>query len=115
MIKYFGVIKRKNGLTREEFLQHWKEIHGPLFVSKNVAGLRKYVQNHPAKVTGRGADTDIDGIAEFWFDDVESAQAFFQWLISSDEAKDLREDTKLFIDFKESPIFIGEEHVFKEC
>ncbi len=115
MIKSFRVMKRRNDLTREQFLRHWKEIHGPLFVSKNVPGLRKYIQNHPVKVTGPDFDTDIDGIVELWFDDLESAQAFPQWL-RSDEGKECREDLELFVDVKEGlRRFLAEEHVLKEC
>ncbi len=114
MIKSFGIMKRKDGLTREQFLQHWKEVHGPLFASKNVPGLRKYIQNRPVQVTAPGFDTDIDGIAEQWFDDLESAQAFPQWL-RSDEGRECRDDLKLFINTRESSVFIAEEHVLKEC
>ena len=114
MIKSFKMMKRRNDLTREQFLQHWKKIHGPLFVSKNVPGLRKYIQNHPARVTEPEFETDIDGIAELWFDDLESAQAYPQWLRSSDEAKDLREDIKLFNVIEEGFRFLAEEHVLKE-
>ena len=114
MIKFFGIIKRKDGLTREQCLQHWREIHGPLFASKNVPGLRKYIQNQPAQVTVPGFGTDIDGIAELWFDDLESFQAYQQWL-RSDEGKEGLDDMKLFVNIKESPVFIAEEHVFKEC
>ncbi len=115
MIKQFGIIKRKDGLTREQCLRHWKEIHAPMFVLKNAPGLRKYAQNHVIEATGRGIATDIDGIVELWFDDIESAETFRQWLNSSDETKDLREDTKLFVNLKESPIVIAEEHIIKEC
>ncbi len=114
MIKYFGMVKRKDGLTREQFLHHWKEIHGPLFASKNVPGLRKYIQNWPAQVTKPELDTDIDGIVELWFDDLESAQAFPQWL-RSDEGKECREGMKLFVNTEEISAFFGEEHVLKEC
>ena len=113
MIKAFAIVKRKDGLSREQFLQHWKEIHGPLFISQSMPGLRRYVQHHPAQVTKPGFDTDIDGISEFWFDDLESAQGFFDWLFS-DEGKECRDDQKLFVNVRESPIFIGEEHILIE-
>ena len=115
MIKYFGVMKRKSGLTREQFLQHWKEIHAPLALAGNVPRFRRYVQNHPLEVPGLEAlGTDIDGITEFWFDDVASLQAYFQWLRFSDEGRDVREDTKLFVNGKEGFRFFAEEHVLKE-
>ena len=114
MIKAFGIMKRKEGLSREQFLQHWKEIHAPLFLSKSVPGLRRYAQHHPAQVTKPGFDADIDGILELEFDDLESAQAFFHEWLFSDEGKECREDNKRFINVSESPVFIAEEHVFKE-
>lgn len=110
MIKHFSMIKRKKGLTREQFLRHWKEIHGPLVVSKDIPGLRRYVQNQAVP----DVESDIDGIAELWYDDIESAQAFVHWLFSSDEAEDLREDLKLFMDVGETFILFAEEHVVKE-
>ena len=110
MIKHFSMIKRKKGLTRERFLRHWEEIHGPLVVSKNIPGLRRYVQNH----TVPDVESDIDGIAELWYDDIESAQSFVHWLWSSDEAEDLREDIRLFINIEESFILFAEEHVMKK-
>ena len=114
MIKSFWVMKRRNGLTRDQFLRHWKEIHGPMFLSKkDLPQLRKYIQNHPAKVTRPEFDTDIDGIAELWFDDIESAQAFLQWHRFSDEAKELREDDKLLANVKEGFNLFAEEHAVK--
>jgi uncharacterized protein (TIGR02118 family) len=114
MIKALGMLKRKKGLTREQFLEHWEKIHAPLFLSENVPGLRRYIQNHPVKGAGPEFDTDIDGIAELWFDDLESAQAFYRWYPSSDEAKKLREDGKLYSDAEARFLFLAEEHVLKE-
>ena len=98
-------------------MEHWEKIHGPLFMSKNVPGLRKYIQNYPVKGAGPefNINIDIDGIPEFWFDDAESAVAFYRWVRSSDEAKDLREDSKLYVeDDANSLVFIVEEQVMKE-
>ena len=30
MIKLVSMLKRKEGLTPEEFHRHWREVHGPL-------------------------------------------------------------------------------------
>jgi uncharacterized protein (TIGR02118 family) len=116
VIKSIGLLKRKKGLTREQFLQHYEKIHAPLFLSKNVPGLTKYVQNHPAKGAGPEFETDIDGISELWFDDLESLNAFYQWMHSSPEAQDLRDDSDLYVDLEEQlPVtFLAEVHVLKE-
>jgi len=114
VIKVLLVLKRRNDVSREQCFQHWKEVHGPKFVAKSVPGLRKYAQNHAIKVIGSGFGTDTDGLAEFWFDDIESAEAFLQWHNYSDEAEDLREDLRSFVDVEETPTFIAEEYVLKE-
>lgn len=118
MIKLLMMMKRKSDLTREQCLEHWKEVHGPKFLQKKVPGMRGYTQNHAIEadtnLVGPGFDTDIDGIAEFWFDDAESAQAFMHWHRTSDEAKDLREDVKLFANYKGGFYFLAEEHVMKK-
>jgi uncharacterized protein (TIGR02118 family) len=116
MIVSIAMLKRKKSLTREQFLHHYEKIHAPMFLAKNnVPGVRKYVQNHPAKGTGPEFESDIDGISEMWFDDIESLKAFRQWLESSPEAEDLRKDGELFIDVeKRLPLFLAEEHVMKE-
>jgi uncharacterized protein (TIGR02118 family) len=115
MIKTLGMLKRKKDLTREQFLEHWEKVHAPLFLSKKMPpGLRKYIQNHPAKGASPEFDTSIDGIAELWFDNVASAEAFYEWLRSSEEAKECREDSPLYVDVEERLLFLAEEHVLKE-
>ena len=42
MIKSLSLLVRKDGMTHEEFMKHWVEIHGPLALK--VPGLRRYVQ-----------------------------------------------------------------------
>ena len=114
MLKSYGFLKRKQGLTREQFLEHWEKIHAPLFVAANMPAVKKYIQNHPVKGAGPEFETDIDGIAEIWFDNVESAKSFHRWIHSPDY-KELREDGELYVDFGAvGNIFLGEPHVFKE-
>ena len=57
MIKFVGVVWRKPGMSREDFLHHWQTNHAE--VVKKLPGLRKYVQG-PA-VTRAGREPVIDG------------------------------------------------------
>ena len=108
MIKTFTFLKKKPGLTREEFLRYWKEQHGPL-AEKLVPGLRKYVQCHPAP----GFESDIDGIVELWWDSPESFRTFVSWK-ESDEAKELKKDEVRFLDTSQWNRFVAEEHLIME-
>ena len=108
MIKVLTGIKMKAGLTDEEFLHYWKEKHGPLF-SKIVPGVRRYVQCHPVKVPG--IEHEFDGIAEVWWDDLESYKNYFMNWRPSEEGEVLREDEKKFIDTSQMVRFVAEEKV----
>ena len=114
MIVSFGLLKRRDDFTRERFLEHWEKIHAPLFIAANHPAVKKYVQHHPVKDAGPEWETDIDGIAEIWFEDLKSAKSFQQWL-HSPEYKSLREDWEKYMDYaKVGNIFLSEPHVFKE-
>lgn len=102
MIKFVGVVWRKPDLSREDFLRHWQTNHAE--VVKKLPGLRRYVQG-PA-VTRAGREPVIDGIAELWFDDVESLRA--AWRSAAGLA--VREDEKRFIDLERSYAFWAEDH-----
>lgn len=74
-IKRFRFLRRKPGISREEFLRHWREVHTPLLKSGAVFAsvVKKYVQNHrlPSETDPFGGAAVYDGIDEFWFDRLE--------------------------------------------
>jgi uncharacterized protein (TIGR02118 family) len=95
MIKSISLLTRKDGLTHEQFVRHWFDIHGPLALK--VPGIRRYVQSHIVQERKRPdiptTDVDVDGIAELWYDDSEAmARAH-----ATPEAKALHADGALFI------------------
>jgi uncharacterized protein (TIGR02118 family) len=107
MIKSLSLLVRRDGMTHEQFMKHWVEIHGPLAL--RVPGLRRYVQSHIVDQRRRPDIPDIgvavDGIAETWYDDAEAmARA-----AATPEMKALHADGALFIGRIQS--FITHEHV----
>ena len=95
MIKSISLLTRKDGMTHEQFMKHWVEIHGPLALG--VPGLRRYLQSHILEERKRAdipsTNVEVDGIAELWYDDREAmARA-----IATPEAKALYADGALFI------------------
>jgi uncharacterized protein (TIGR02118 family) len=107
VIKSIGLLTRKDGLTREDFVKHWLEVHAPL--AHAVPGVRRYVQSHIVAERTRPdiptTDVEIDGIAELWYDD----RAAMERANASPEAKRLHADGALFIGRIKS--FIVEEKV----
>ena len=107
MIKSVSLLTRKAGLSHEEFVKHWVEVHAPL--AHAVPGLRRYVQSH---IVGERTRPDIpttavevDGVAETWYDDLTAMER----ANASPEAKALHADGALFIGCIKS--FITEEKV----
>ena len=107
MIKSISLLQRKEGLTHEQFMKHWVEVHAPL--AHAVPGIRRYVQSHIAAERTRpdipSLEVEIDGIAELWYDD----RAAMDRALATPEAKALHADGALFIG--RIATFTVEEHV----
>jgi len=95
VIKVVGLLTRKPEITHEQFVKHWLEIHGPL--AHAVPGIRRYVQSHILDTRTRPdipeTAVQVDGIAELWYDDLESLQR----AAATPEMKRLTDDGALFI------------------
>ena len=73
MIKFIGFIKRKDGMSLEDFSTYWRYKHAALIAA--TPGLRRYVQNHVVPESLAHHEPAADGSAEAWFDDMASFQA----------------------------------------
>lgn len=71
MVKRVGLVARKDGLSRQAFIQHWMGAHADVVRQLvGLRGLRFGLVIDPA-------DGDWDGIGELWFDSVADAQRAF--------------------------------------
>ena len=79
MVKLIGCLKRKPGMTSEEFHRYWKEEHAPLAKSipEFFRYVRKYVQSHAVENPAPGFKPAFDGFAEIWFDSLEDVGRAF--------------------------------------
>lgn len=75
-------MRRPAGVSREDFQRWWREEHVP--IARRIPGLRRYVLAFPAD-----PDTHFDGMAELYFDDVETARTCFD----SEEGRAAQEDS----------------------
>jgi uncharacterized protein (TIGR02118 family) len=69
MIKGIELVKKKQGLSLDEFSSYWKERWAPLFL-RAVPGVRRYVQNVALRLSDK--EPAYDGIAEIWWDDLQA-------------------------------------------
>lgn len=104
MLKQLSILRRREDLSQETFRNYWRNRH-PEVVTR-LPGIRRYVQNHVTRVL-RG-EPAWDGIAEVWFDDIESMRAN----AGSPELADIRADEANFIAAGSMMSIVTHEHVF---
>ncbi len=107
MIKAMGMMKRKPGLTRDEFIRHYEEQHAPL--AQRLLGFAHYVRNYPEPAPG-ATEPPFDVISEFWFEN-EEALARAMAVNASPEAQVLRDDEERFMDTGRTLGFVVDERV----
>ena len=105
MIKVVYCITKKSDLTYEEFFRYWEKIHGP--IGARIPGLRKLIQSQRLIAPADAERHDYDGVAELWFDDLDSLRAARQ----SQEWKASSEDEGNFIDSTRVAYFVSEERI----
>lgn len=118
MVTLVYCLRRRPGLSREEFQRYWRERHGPLVAARAATlGVRRYVQLHTVDADGLhaalrrrngGSPEPFDGVAQLWFDDLEAFGASTD--AAARAAAELLADEREFIDLTASPIFVAVGH-----
>jgi uncharacterized protein (TIGR02118 family) len=91
-VRLFAFVKRREGMSREAFLDYWHHTHGPLI--RDTPDLRRYLvayEQHPARADDRSG---WDGVA---------MQQFASWddflaMISGPAGELMRADEANFLD-----------------
>lgn len=110
MIKLIVFVVRKPGLSFAEFDTYWRETHGPLVKATTEFSrhIRKYVQAHrAADAVPLAMEADYDGVAELYYDSVESLDAAFN---EPRYMEVIRPDELKFIDLERCVSIVCEEH-----
>ncbi|MGD9664749.1 MAG: EthD domain-containing protein [Novosphingobium sp.] len=115
MITLIVAARKKAGMSRKEFEDHWLNRHAPLVLSvpEFASYLRKYAlypYAEGADVPGLGALPGYDGIGELWFDSVEAMMEAFS---EPKYLEIIRPDEELFLDRDACLTFVTEERIFK--
>lgn len=93
MIRLTCLLRRKPGMSSDEFHAYWRDVHGPLIAStKSGSHVLRYEQHHSVDTNEKGRD--YDGVTIQWF---ESADAFYA-SIQEDDYPLIDADTRKFLD-----------------
>ena len=111
MIKLMGMLRRKPGMSPQEFHSYWRNVHAPLVMGVQgfARHVRKYVQSHAVDaqlVPGADGEPAFDGIAELWFDSLDDLRRAI-----SDPCylSEIHPDELKFLDFPNCVILLVEE------
>lgn len=83
MVKLISLMKRKEGMSREEFAKWAVEDHSP--IGKRMPGIRQYRIN---VLCLDQPETEFDGVFEMWFDSVEALQAALDSSVGTEARED---------------------------
>jgi uncharacterized protein (TIGR02118 family) len=106
MIKAISLLKRKPGISLEEFSKHYEEVHVPLAMKHFP--FKRYARNYLS-----GADAEqlgFDCITEVWFETMEDCEAAAAFSASK-AYKVISDDEERFMDRAKIVAFIVDERV----
>ncbi len=110
MIKMTILLRRKQGMSHEAFVDYHRNNHAHLFRSLPEVKqyVRRYVQCHAAGAVLPGLpDNHIDGSTELWFDDLAGIASLFE---SPAYLASIRPDEEKFLDLHACEFLVGTEN-----
>ena len=108
MVKVVTFLKRKAGMSVEDFQRYWRTRHPQVVV--RLPGVRRYVQSHTLASAYRKGEPVYDGIAEVWAEDTDALRA----MTRSPENAKVQADEAHFIDRATMGFLVTEEQVVVE-
>ena len=106
MIKACTFFRRKEGLSFEQYQEHWRSVH--VGFVRRLPGIVRYVQSHPIAEVDP-AKRSYDGLAEAWFENSAALRA----AAATDAYAAIVADEEKFIDRTTLELVLTEEHVVK--
>ena len=119
MIRLVFPLRRKAGLSLQEFQSYWLEQHAPLVASfATDLNILRYVQTHtledPANLAAQKARGDMephyDGVAELWWSTEAELEAANATEAGRAAGAALLADEEKFIDLPNSPLWFAYEY-----
>ena len=108
MYTLFAYLVRRADLSHEEFVAHWRNVHGPLIrdTPELARHLLSYRQHVPLPGR-RGGSPGYDGMAVQRFENF----AAFQAMLDEPEMQKVFEDEKRFLDHEHMRVMFSEDEV----
>ena len=112
MVKMIITIKRREGMSHEEFVRYQRDVHRPILMSIPEARryIRRFVVSFPIPAPGYSGP-DYDSVVEAWFDSMEDMNALYS---SENFRSKVSPDHKNFMDLSAYGRIVAEEVAFMD-
>ena len=118
-IKVFEFLRRRPGMSRDEFHTYWRDVHGPMLADEPDLRrhIARYELNHRLpedserdRQEGEFDDVGWDGVAVLWFDSVDEMRALSVepgMAAVRGSAHEFREDERLIVVTEDPEIIVS--------
>jgi uncharacterized protein (TIGR02118 family) len=108
MVKLFAVLRRNPSMSHEEFVDHWRNHHGPLIagtpeLARHIVRYEQHPRHRPDALSGTEG---VDGVAEQWFASIDD---FVGFISEPAYAELVAPDEQRFLDMSKVEFVITEE------
>ena len=109
MVKMMITIKRREGMSHDQFVRYQRDIHLRLLMSIPEAHryLRRFVVSYPIPAVNYSGPS-YDSVVEAWFDSMEDMNAFY---FSENFLRKVSPDHEKFMDLSSYGRLVSEEEI----
>lgn len=112
MIKMIVLLKRKAGLTREQFIARYEGGHAKLaekHLTNAVRYVRRYLEPMPELFTGDTIEPEHDVITEVWFENQEQYEIAMKRLAQPEVVAEIVADEETLFERDKHRVFMVDE------
>lgn len=112
MIKMIVLLKRKAGLTRDQFIARYEGGHAKLaekHLTNAVRYVRRYLEPLPELFTGDTIEPEHDVITEVWFENQEQYEIAMKRLAQPEVVAEIVEDEETLFERDKHRVFMVDE------
>jgi hypothetical protein len=113
MIKQVSMMKRRPGMTMQEFIDRYEGHHakfGEQLFAKARRFVRRYVQPQKNPLTGKVIEIDFDVVMEIWWDSQEDFDAAMKAVATSGLIDEIRKSGEMLFASQNNPAFTVVEY-----
>ncbi len=110
MFKTITLLKRRPGLSMDDFIAYYERVHAHIGEKYLAAGAQRYVRRFLHPIADDGQDKPYDVVMEIWFADRAAFDRTLAELLEPGPAAEIAADEDRLFDRSANRLFFVEEH-----